>query len=64
MENEERGVAHTRDKQVLGLLVFLQRLELDRNNGRRLGRSFIDFLRGFFAPSREQPPAAPSLILP
>jgi hypothetical protein len=64
MESEERGVAHTRDKQVLGLLVFLQRLELDRNNGRRLGRAFIDFLRGFFAPSREQRPAAPSLIVP
>ena len=50
MEQEGRGVAHTRDAQVLGLLVFLQRLELDRNNGRRLGRAFIDFLRSFFAP--------------
>jgi hypothetical protein len=62
-ETENRGVPRTRDKQVLGLLVFLQRLELDRSNGRRLGRAFIDFLRGFFAPSQGQP-TAPSLIVP
>jgi hypothetical protein len=64
MEQESGGVTRTRDAQVLGLLVFLQRLELDRNNGRRLGRAFIDFLRTFFAPHAEQRPAAPSLILP
>jgi hypothetical protein len=63
VEQEGRGVAHTRDAQVLGLLVFLQRLELDRNNGRRLGRAFIDFLRTFFTPQAE-PQAAPSLIVP
>jgi len=66
MEQEERGVTHTRDAQVLGLLAFLQRLELDRNNGRRLGRAFLDFLRSFFAPAggQQQPAAAPSLIVP
>jgi hypothetical protein len=64
MEQESGGITRTRDAQVLGMLVFLQRLELDRNNGRRLGRAFIDFLRTFFAPTPEQQPAAPSLIVP
>lgn len=64
LEQEQRGVTRTRDAQVLGLLVFLQRLELDRNNGRRLGRAFLDFLRGFFAPAPGEQAAAPSLIVP
>ena len=64
IETERRGVAQTRDKQVLGLLVFLQRLELDRNNGRRLGRAFIDFLGTFFVPQGGEPDPAPSLIVP
>jgi hypothetical protein len=63
-EQESGGITRTRDAQVLGLLVFLQRLELDRNNGRRLGRAFIDFLRTFFAPHDVQQTAAPSLIVP
>jgi len=63
-ENEAGGLTRTRDSQILGLLVFLQRLELDRNNGRRLGRAFIDFLRSFFEPKEEAQAAAPSLIVP
>lgn len=54
-----------RDSDLLGVLVFLQRLERQRNNGRRKGRAFIDFLREFFPPEPlkpEEPP--PSLILP
>jgi len=47
-ETERLGMSKTRDRDVLGLLVFLQRLEIDRNNGRKLGRRFIDFLRGQF----------------
>jgi hypothetical protein len=62
-ENEAGGVSRTRDSQILGLLVFLQRVELDRNNGRKLGRAFIDFLRGFFDTDQVQQ-QAPSLILP
>ena len=34
-------MSETRDADVLGLLVFLQRLEFDRNNGRK-GRAFVD----------------------
>src|SRR5215469_15574669 len=36
-ETQETGISHTRDTDILGLLVFLQRIELDRNNGRRRG---------------------------
>ena len=63
-ESEGGGVTRTRDAQILGLLAFLQRLELDRNNGRRLGRAFVDFLRSFFDVPGEKPEAAPSLIVP
>ena len=31
-------------------LVFLQRLEMQKNNRRRKSRAFIDFLREFFPP--------------
>lgn len=45
----ERSGLHTlRDAEVLGVLVFLQRLEIQHNNGRRRGRAFLDFLRGYF----------------
>jgi len=52
-----------RDSDVLGVLVFLQRLEIQKNNQRRKGRAFIDFLREFFPPEppKEQESA---LILP
>ena len=45
-EAERLGMAKTRDADVLGLFVFLERLALDRNNGRPRGRSFLDLLRG------------------
>ena len=41
----ERGMETLRDKDVLGCLVFVQRLELQYNNGRRKSRAFLDFLR-------------------
>jgi len=52
----EEGL-HVRDADVLGILAFLQRLEIQHNNGRRQGRAFIDFLRGFFPPVPGQPDA-------
>jgi hypothetical protein len=64
-EQQELGMSRTRDADVLGVLVFLQRIELDRNNGRQRGRAFLDSLRAFYserAPSPEPPPS--SLILP
>jgi len=64
-EQRQFGMTRTRDADVLGLIVFLQRVELDRNNGRRRGRAFIDSLRRLYpASSAPGPPDAPSLILP
>jgi hypothetical protein len=45
---EQTGMQTLRDADLLGALVFLQRLELQHNNGRRRGRAFFDFLRGYF----------------
>jgi hypothetical protein len=63
-EVQQLGVSHTRDSDILGILAFLQRVELDHNNGRRRGRAFIDAMSAY---SREAEPAGPSespLILP
>ncbi len=49
-----------RDAAVLGMLVFLQRIELNLNNGRKKGRAFIDFLQGFVA--FKEPAASPLII--
>jgi hypothetical protein len=46
--SEKTGTLSLRDKDLLGTLVFLQRLELQHANGRRRGRSFYDFLRVHF----------------
>jgi len=64
-ETRETGISRTRDTDVLGLLVFLQRIECDRNNGRRRGRAFVDLLYRAYA-GMEEPSAPPasSLILP
>jgi len=40
--------ATVRDADLLGILVFLQRLEIQHNNGRPKGRAFIHFLQQFF----------------
>ena len=53
---EEAGMQTLRDTDVLATLVFMQRLEIQHNNGRRRGRAFFDFLRTYFpepAPSVE-----------
>jgi len=64
-ERENTGVTKTRDADVLGCLVFLQRLEFDRNNGRPRGRAFLSALFEFYGGSPSaSPPAASSLILP
>lgn len=63
--NEERnqtGLTRTRDADVLGIAVFLLRIAIDRDNGRRRGRSFIDFLRGHFATSQPKPLSSPLIV--
>jgi len=52
---ELRKTQSPRDKDLLGSLVFLQRLELQHANGRRRGRAFYDFLRVHFP--AEAPPS-------
>jgi hypothetical protein len=51
---EESGQALLKESDLLGVLVFLQRLEIQHNNGRRKSRAFLDFLRGYFPPAQEQ----------
>jgi len=63
-EQERTGLPQTRDTDVLGLLVFFERLELDRNNGRPRGRAFIDLLRSFYAPPGADDAASARLVLP
>jgi hypothetical protein len=48
--SERTGMQSIRDVDVLGVLVFLERMEIQQNNGRRLGRAFIDFLLTYFPP--------------
>jgi hypothetical protein len=43
-EPKRLGMSKTRDADVLGVLVFLSRFELDQNNGRRKSRAFIDVM--------------------
>lgn len=67
-EISERLGAHNetlRDADVLGVIAFLQRMELQTSNGRPKGRAFIDFLTGFLAPQglREEPGAAGSGLI-
>jgi hypothetical protein len=47
---QSMGMHTVRDAQVLGILVFLQRLELQHNNGRRRSRAFLSFLFSYFPP--------------
>jgi len=62
-QETQAGYSRTRDSAVLTTLVFLQRLELDRNNGRLRSRAFLNLLWDFYgAPPREPSPS--SLILP
>jgi hypothetical protein len=46
---EKSGLHTLRDADVLGGLVFLQRLQIQHDNGRPRCRAFYDFLRGMFA---------------
>jgi hypothetical protein len=47
---ERTGVHSIKDGDLLKMLVFLQRLELTSNNGRRYGRAFLWTLRQAFDP--------------
>ena len=61
---QNTGMHQVRDTDFLGIFAFLQRLEIQHNNGRRLGRAFLDFLRSYFQPAGDKDKAEPSLIVP
>ena len=52
---QQQGVHTIRDTDILGLLVFLERLELQHNNGRRKGRAFLHWMTQYFPPPAAQP---------
>ncbi len=58
----EKNATPVRDADILGLLAFLQRVELHQNNGRPRGRAFVDYLRAFFPQDAERSASTPSLI--
>jgi hypothetical protein len=67
VEAERLGMHKTREKTVLGLLVFLQHFEMCYNNGRRRGRAFLNALLDYYASDaapEAEAPSASSLILP
>jgi len=56
----EKNAIPLRDVEILGTLVFLERVELHENNGRPRGRAFIDYLRAYFLQAGESlAPASP-----
>ncbi|HUA21666.1 MAG TPA: hypothetical protein VMB25_23135 [Bryobacteraceae bacterium] len=61
-ELAEKNATPIRDAEILGTLVFLERVELHQNNGRPRGRAFVDYLRGHFPQSQTAPVSAPPLI--
>jgi len=64
-EQERTGLPKTRDTDVLGVLVFFERLAFERNNGRPRGRAFIDLMRSFYVPAPGAADAASSrLVVP
>jgi hypothetical protein len=63
-EQQEWGISRTRDADVLGVLVFLQRQGLNNDNGRRRGRTFLALLWEFYGGGAAPPRPVSSLILP
>ena len=64
--NQERrrlGMPKTRDGDILRCLVFFERVEFDRDNGRPRGRAFIDLLRGLALSPERPTKSRDSLVL-
>lgn len=57
-EATQRVGRSIRDAEVLGVFTFLQRTELQENNGRKKGKAFLDLLRRQFP----QDPVSPPLV--
>lgn len=52
---EASGMNTLRDADILGVLVFLERVEFQYANGRRRGRAFYDFLNTHFPAASPTP---------
>ena len=64
-ELAEKQATPLRDVEILGTLVFLERIELNQNNGRPRGRAFLDYLRAYFPlPQESAAPASPLIQAP
>lgn len=61
---EQAGYSRILDSHVLGVLIFLQRMELQLNNNRRRGRSFLDAVRHFLPPPSPANPATMGIWQP
>lgn len=62
---DRSGVTTVRDADVLGALVFLQRVEFYHNNGRPRGRAFLSFLKRHYGPAMSSGEGPDSgLVLP
>jgi len=59
---KQTGTNPVRDKDVLGILIFLARVGVANDNGRRRGRAFLSFLEHHF--HKGTPGTASSLITP
>ncbi len=60
---QQSGTHAVRDKDLLGILVFWQRMELQRSNGRRKGRAFIESLFSLLPPPGEAGESSPEASL-
>jgi len=53
---QQSGTHSVRDKDLLGVIVFWQRMQWQQNNGRRKGRAFIESLFSLLPPEAVEPP--------
>ena len=51
-----------RNKDILGVLIFWQRMEYQRSNARRKGRAFIESLYALLPPPPEERPGAGGIV--
>src|SRR5579883_634572 len=61
-ELSEKGAPALRDAELLGTLVFLQRLAIANNNGRPRGRAYVSYLLAHFPHEPQQASESTSLI--
>lgn len=60
--HQQTGMHTLRDADVLGILVFLQSLCIQNDNGRKRGRRFQDFLRSYFPAVPRQAESGETLL--